>query len=122
MIHPDSVTDNGCFTDYYARSMVNAEVLTYLGTGMNVNAGNRMIIFTYYSWKYRHIQLIEDMGNTVSEYSLKSRIAQNDLKYCPGGRITGVNGFGILVQLIDQDRDLIYYFISSGFIIRYQAF
>ena len=80
------VSDDGCFSDDDAGSVVDKEVFADYRAGVDVNSGHAVGVFCHDPWNKGNVLLVKLMGDAVNIGSKKTGIGENDFffTFCRG--------------------------------------
>ena len=67
-------TYDTCFAYHHAGAMVNSEVFSYSGTGINIYAGERVSELGEYAGEKRNAKFNHLVGKTVMNHGLYHRV------------------------------------------------
>ena len=81
------VADDGGFAHHDAGAVVNEEVFSNGGAGVDVNAGDAVGVLGHDPGQQRHPQGVEHMGQPVDGDGKQAGIAENDLVHAEGGGV-----------------------------------
>ncbi len=92
LINFNVLSDNCCFADNDACSVVDKEAWTDLRAGVNVDARSVVDVFTHHAREDWNAALVELVGQSVNGECAQSGIGQNDFGIAFGGRIAFIGG------------------------------
>ena len=89
------VANNGGFTDNNAGAVVDEEVLTHGGAGVNVNAGDAVGVLCHNPGEHRHIQGVQHVGQPVYGNGKQTGIGKNNLCHTGGCRVAVIGSLQV---------------------------
>lgn len=98
----DLISYHRGFADHDSRAVVYAEKLSYLCTGVDVDASAAMGKFGDHPRNQLYPQLQQKMRDPIGRNRIKSRITSEDLCTGLGGRISCKHGIHILIDPVED--------------------
>jgi hypothetical protein len=87
--------------------VVDEEMIADRGAGVNVDPGSRVRPLRHHPWDERHLQAVEEVGQTVNRDGLEAGVAEDDLVERAHGRIAVVGGLHVRGQHLPQVGNLL---------------
>ena len=106
LINANVFANSRGLTDNHTGSMIDHKALTYLGTGMNVDAGDTMGILGHNARQQWHAAFKQLMGDPVNRNGKDTWIAKNNLIKAFGCGIPFIRCLNICGQDLSNTRDI----------------